>query len=216
MSDEISVREVESRAFRTSFQDGLVDIAIGGFLLAFVIGPYLSPALGDFWATLVVYLPLCLIVYPGLWLIRRYVVRPRLGTVKFGPWRISRLKRFNTLALLLLVLSLVLSVLSLVGFEAVPGWIHTARFSLVFLILFSLAAASLNFPRLFGYGVLTAISALVGEVLYQYLKVPHHGFPVTFGISAGIIIVVGAANFIQFLREHPLPDDHDPSIGRSE
>lgn len=216
MSDEISVKDVERRVFAAAFQDGLVDIGIGGFLLAFVFAPYLSPALGDFWATLAVFMPLWVLVYPGLWLIRRVVVKPRLGTVSFGAWRITRLKRFNLLAFLLLVLSLALSVLSTVEFEAVPGWVHTARFSLIFLLLFCLAAYFLDFPRLAVYGVLTALAAIVGEVLYQYLDVPHHGFPVTFGISAGVMIVIGAVSFIRFLRQHPPPNDIDETSGRGE
>ena len=209
MPNEFSLREVEKNVFQTSFKDGLVDIAIGGFLLAFVIGPYLSPALGDFWATVAVFMPLWLIVYPGLWMIRRYVVRPRLGMVKYGSWRVSRLTRFNFLAFLLLILAAVLGVLSMVEFEVVPGWIHAARFSLVFLLTFSLAAYFLNFNRLFFYGVLIALAPLVGEVLYHYLDVPHHGFPVTFGLSAGIILLVGATQFVKFIREHPQYDHQD-------
>jgi hypothetical protein len=216
MPKEISLRDVENKMFKAVYQDGLVDIAIGGFLLVFVIGPYVTPALGDLWGSVAVFLPLWLIVYPGLWLIRRYVVRPRLGTVKYGAWRISRLKRFNVLALVLLSLSAALGVLSLVEFEAVPGWIHSARFSMIFLLTCSLAAYFLNFYRLLGYGVLIALAPVVGEVLYQYMNVPHHGFPVTFGLSAGIIILIGALNFIRFLREHPLLDNLDDLTGGGE
>ena len=74
MSNEISLKETERKVFKTAFQDGLLDIAIGGFLLVFAIGPFVTPYLGDFWATIVIFLPLWVILFPALWLIRKYVV----------------------------------------------------------------------------------------------------------------------------------------------
>ncbi|MFN2147732.1 MAG: hypothetical protein ACK2T2_05020, partial [Anaerolineales bacterium] len=160
MPGEISLRETERRMFAIKFQDGLIDIAIGCFLLVFVIGPYLSPALGDFWATVVVFLPLWTIILPALWLVRRYVVTPRIGFVKFGAWRVSRVKRFNVVVLIVLVLSSILGLLSAVEFDAVPGWVHSARFSLVFLLIFSITAYFLDLTRLYVYGILIALGYL--------------------------------------------------------
>jgi hypothetical protein len=108
---------------------------------------------------------------------------------------------------LALTVSLVLGILSLVQFDSIPGWIHTARFSLIFLIGFCAAAYFLDFTRLYIYGVLIALSPLVGEVLYVYLKASHHGFPITFGISAGLIILTGLVLLVRFLQDHPMPMD---------
>lgn len=204
MSNEISMKETERKVFRSTFQDGLLDIAIGGFLLVFAIGPYLTPYLGDFWGTIVTFLPLWAIVFPALWLIRKYVVTPRVGSVKYGPWRVSRMIRFNVVILIILVFSLILGILSAVEFDAVPGWMHTARFSLIFLLTFSLAGYFLDFTRLYIYGVLIALAPLIGELLYVYLKIPHHGFPVTFGLASGLITLTGVILFVRFLRDHPL------------
>lgn len=204
MSNEISLKETETKVFKTAFRDGLVDIGIGGFLLVFAIGPYVTPYLGDFWGTVALFLPLWTIVFPALWLTRKYVVTPRVGIVKYGPWRVSRMMRFNVVILIVLVFSLILGILSAVEFDAVPGWIHTARFSLVFLLAFSVAAYFLDFTRLYVYGALIALAPLTGELLYQYLKVPHHGFPVTFGLASGLIIITGLVLFVRLLRDHPL------------
>lgn len=212
MADEISLKETERKVFTTAFQDGLVDIAIGSFLLVFAFGPYLGPYLGDFWGSVVMFLPLWVIVFPALWLIRKYVVTPRVGIVRYGPWRVSRTKRFNVVILIVLVFSLILGMLSAVEFDAVPGWMHTARFSLVFLLTFSVAAYFLDFTRLYLYGILIALAPLIGELLYQNLKVPHHGFPVTFGLAGIAIIGTGATLFMRFLRDHPLQPGQPESM----
>lgn len=204
MSNEISLKETERKVFKTAFRDGLVDIGIGGFLLVFAIGPFVTPYLGDFWATIVIFLPLWVILFPALWLIRKYVVTPRVGIVKYGPWRVSRMMRFNVLILIILVFSLILGVLSAVEFDTVPGWIHAARFSLIFLLVFSVAGYFLDFARLYIYGMLIALAPMIGELLYQNLKVPHHGFPVTFGLASGLITLTGVILFVRFLRDHPL------------
>ena len=115
--------------------------------------------------------------------------------------------------LVVLVVALILGILSALNFAAVPGWIHIARFSLIILVAFSIAAYFINFTRLYIYGVLFALSPLVGEWFYVYMKVPHHGFPVTFGASAGITILVGLVKFIHLLRDYPLPVEESPSEG---
>ena len=183
-----------------------MDVAIGGFLLMFAIAPYLSRFLGDFWSS-VVFLPFWAVLYLILWLIRKYVIAPRVGIVKYGQWRVSRMMRFNVVIFILLTLSLVLGILSFVRFDAVPGWVHTARFSLIFLIGFSIAGFFLDFTRLYLYGVMIALAPLIGEVLFQYLHVPHHGFPVTFGFASGFITLIGLVLFTRFVREHPLQYD---------
>jgi len=203
MSQRISLKEVEQKAFKSSFQDGLVDIFIGCVVLQLAIAPGLSRRLGDFWSS-VVFLPFYAIVYLVLWLIRKYVVRPRVGIVKFGSWRKSRMIRFNVVMLVMLMMALILGFLSVVKFDVLPGWIHMARLSLIMLVGFSLAGYFLDFSRLYLYGALATLSPLIGEWFYVYLKAPHHGFPITFGFTASLIIITGLVLFIRLLRDHPI------------
>jgi len=216
MSNEISLKDTERKVFKTAFQDGLLDIAIGGFLMVFALSPYVTPYLGDLWGSVVMFLPLWVVLFPALWLIRKYVVTPRVGSVKYGPWRVSRMMRFNVIILIVLVFSGILGILSAVEFDAVPGWMHTARFSLVFLLAFSVAGYFLDFSRLYIYGTMIALAPLIGELLYQNLKVPHHGFPVTFGLASGLITLTGVILFVRFLRDHPLQPGQAESMELSE
>lgn len=206
MSEKQSLKKAEQHVFNTTFQDGLWDILIGCFVLMFAIIPGLSRSLGDFWSSFVM-VPVLGLVYLGIRLLRRYLIRPRLGRVKFGSWRIARLMRFNLISMGLLLVALVLGIISAVRFQVMPSWMPTALMSLIFLIIFSLTAYFLSFNRLYLYGLLLALSPLVGEQLYVHWGVPHHGIPVTFGISAAVILGNGLLLFIRLMRElAALPD----------
>ena len=204
MSERISLKKAERKVFESAFGDGLWDIFIGCIVLMFAIAPHLSRHLGDFWSS-AVFVPFWALAYLTIWLVRKHVITPRVGTVKFGPWRRGRLLKFNIVMFIVCIVGLGLGILSALSFWTVPGWMHSARFPLIILVGFSIAAYFLNFTRLYIYGVLVALSPLIGELLYVSLHVPHHGFPVTFGITAGIMILVGLVKFIRLLRDYPDP-----------
>lgn len=203
MSQNINLKEIERKAFRSYFDDGLWDIFIGCIVLMFAVGPFLSRRLGDFWSS-AVFIPFWALVYLAIRLVRKYVVTPRIGVVKFGPWRTAKLLKFNVVIFVVLLVGLVLGILSARSY-AEPGWIYTARFGLIILVGFSVAAYFLDFTRLYLYGALIALSPLVGEWLYVQVKAPHHGYPITFGTTAGIIILTGLVQFIRCLRDYRLP-----------
>lgn len=204
MSQSISLRDVERKSFTATFEDGLLDIFLGSLFFMFAVAPFLSPYLGDFWSSFI-FLPFWGALFLVLWAIRHYVTGPRMGSVRWGAWRRRRLLRFNVLMVIALCASAALGALSLVRFEAVPGWMHTARFSLVVLIAFSLAAHFIGLNRLYVYGFLGALAPLVGELLYQYAGVSHHGFPMAFGFTFLVVIGTGIVLLIRFLRRHPAP-----------
>lgn len=210
MSQPISLKEAERKAFRTTYNDGLWDIFLGCFFLIFVIAPYLSASLGDFWSS-VVFLPFWGLVYLSIWLVRKYVVMPRIGLVKFGRTRIKRLAKFTLVMLLVNIFALILGFVAASNFGRVPGQMMSIIFGLILLIGFSIAAYFLDFSRLYLYGLLVGFSPLVGEWLWNLGYVTHHGFPVTFGAASGLMIFVGLAVFIRFLMHNPVPVESIPA-----
>lgn len=209
MSQHISLKEAERQVFRASYNDGLWDVFLGCFFLIFVIAPYFSATLGDFWSS-VVFLPFWALVYLAIWLIRKKVVTPRIGIVKFGQVRKTKLVKFTVLMLVFNFVALILGSLAAMSFGIVSGQIYSIVFGWIFLIGFSLAAYFLDFNRLFIYGLLVGISPLVGEWLWAHGLATHHGFPITFGITSAIMILVGLTIFVRLVRGTPASAEEIP------
>lgn len=210
MSDQLDLKRAERKLFSTSLGDGLLDIMISAFLLMFAVAPLLSETLGDFWSS-AVFLPFWGIVYLIVFLLRKRVVRQRLGQVKYGPERITRLSRFTVV---MLVINVIFLVAGLMTAFLVPldnpgrvGWPIAIGLGLGLLFFSSLAGAFLNLTRLFVYGLLLAVAPVVGEWLFRQHWVAHHGYPVVFGTVAAIIFVVGVTMFIRLLRAATPPDE---------
>jgi hypothetical protein len=204
MSHQISLKEAERKVFSTAVNDGLWDILLGCFFLIFAVAPFLSAGLGDFWSS-VVFLPFWGLVFLIVWLLRRHVVTPRVGVVKFGRARKTKLTQFTVVMLVANVIAFILGLVAALSFGRVPGQIYTMALGLLFLLGFSVAAYFLDFSRLYVYGLLVGLSFLVGEWLWARGLASHHGFPITFGTTAGIMILVGLAVFVRLLRRNPIP-----------
>jgi hypothetical protein len=210
MSRQISLKEAERKVFRISHNDGLWDIFLGLFFLMFVIAPYLSSSLGDFWSP-AVFLPFWGLVFLVIRLIRKHVVTPRVGIVKFGHVRKTKLVKFTIVMLVVNVVALILGLVAAMNFGSVSGRVTSIMFGLILLIGLSIAAYFLDFGRLYVYGLLVGLSPLVGEWLYSHGYATHHGFPITFGTTAGIMTVAGLAVFARLLRDNPVPIEGLPS-----
>jgi hypothetical protein len=204
MSQQISLKEAERKVFRATYNDGLWDIFLGCFFLIFVIAPFLSPSLGDFWSS-VVFLPFWGLVFLIIWLIRKYVVTPRVGFVKFGRARKTRLVKFTVVMLVINIMAFILGLIAAMNFGRIPGQMFSIIFGLILLVGFSIAAYFLDFGRLYIYGLFVGVSPLVGEWLWTQGYATHHGFPITFGTSSGIMILFGLVIFVRLLRENPFP-----------
>ena len=205
MANKISLKEVERRVFYSSVNDGLWDIFLGFFFLEFVIAPYLSESMGDFWSV-AVFLPFWGVLYLVIRLVRNNVVEPRIGSVKFGPVRIAKLKRFTYVMLALNIIALAIGTWAALNFEKVGG-MPSYFFGLILLVGFSTAGFLLDLPRLFLYGLLLGLAPVVGEWLWVNANVTHHGFPITFGAVSGVMILIGIILFARLLRDNPIPED---------
>jgi hypothetical protein len=202
MSEPISLKATERRVFQATHADGLWDVFIACFVAMFALGPLLSPSMGDFWSV-AIFLPFWGLAYLAIWLIRRHVVSPRIGEVKFGPARRTRLRRFSVIMLALNCVSLLGGTIAAAKYDVVPGWVFTGIFGLILLNAFCLAGYFLDYPRLYVYGVVLFVCPIVGEGLYVYAHVRHHGYPVTYGIATLAILLTGLLTFLRLLRDNP-------------
>ncbi|HUV29640.1 MAG TPA: hypothetical protein VMY05_00925 [Acidobacteriota bacterium] len=204
MSDVISLKKAERQVFLVATQDGLLDIFIGCVFLIWAIAPFLTPSLGDFWGT-VVFVPFWGMVMLGIWLIRKHVVKPRVGVVRFGSARKTRLRKFTVVMLTVNIIALILGIWRSFNSEALSGGETSALFGLICLVLCSVAAYFLDFRRLYVYGLLVGLSPLIGEWLWVRGSASHHGFPITFGVTATLMILTGLFVFVRLLSNNPAP-----------
>ena len=135
------------------------------------------------------------------------VFQPRIGVVKFGPTRVSKMKRFSYVMLAFNVIALGLGAWAAFSVDKASGDPIPYMFSLVLLSGFSLAAFFLEINRLYLYGLLIALAPVAGEWLWKNGYASHHGWPVTFGVISGIMILVGLSMFARILRSSPAPND---------
>ena len=189
MSHPISLKDADRKVFQAAHNDGLWDIFLGCFVLMFAIAPLLSRSMGDFWSS-AVFLPFWALAFLAIRLIRKHVVAPRLGVVEFGPARKARLAKFSTVMLVVNVLALILGLVLAFNFADVSGRVTTLIFGLLLMTAGSLAAYYLDYSRLYVYSLLVGLAPWVGEWLYTYANAAHHGFPITFGAAAGIMMLL--------------------------
>jgi hypothetical protein len=204
MSQQVSLKEAEKKAFRATFNDGLWDVFLGCFFLMFVIAPYLSTRLGDFWSA-AVFLPFWVFIYIAIRLIRKHMVIPRIGVATFGRARKAKLMRFSMVMLVINIAAFILGIVAAANIDRISGRMIMILFGLLLLGGFSLAAYFLDFGRLYIYGLLVGFSPMIGEWLWIRGYASHHGFPVTFGTAAAIMILVGLSVFVRLLHDNPVP-----------
>ncbi len=205
MEKNISLKEAERKAFRMTFQDGLWDIFLGLVILQFALVPLLNDlGWGDFWSSMVM-LPGYLLAIWGVRFLKRTVTTPRVGLVTYRSERKSKIQKLTLITTGTLLLGLVFGLLLFVG-DDFSEWFFPAVFSIVAMAAFGGAAYYLDYPRLIVYGIFTALSPLVGQALYLNWGAMHHGFPITFGFSGSVMIIIGIWHFVRFLREYPIMD----------
>jgi hypothetical protein len=207
MQTPVSLKSAERKVFQTAFADGLWDVFIGCFALQFAIAPLLSASLGDFWSS-AIFLPFWGLAYLAIWLTRKYVVTPRLGTVSYGKARKAKLRKFSAVMVSINALMFVLGLGAAFVFGGAAGGVRglliNTLLGLFLLVGFSLAAYLLDYSRLYLYGLMLFIGPLIGEWLYQRHVASHHGYPIIFGTAAGVMILTGLILFVRLLKNNPL------------
>ena len=197
MSHTIDLKELEKKAYRSFFKDGIWDIYLGLMLLAIGGGPALL-ALGASlaWAAIA---PLAVVVLGMFSFLggKKYLTVPRLGAVQFGPARALRRKKTSLVLACSVLVGIAL--LALAATRSLPslGLAGVPTVAIIFaancVIVFSLGAYYLDFGRLYERWSAAA------------------GFLVAYGLSAGPMILVGSILLVRFLRQYAVPAQPEPN-----
>lgn len=206
MSHTMNLKELERKAFRSTFQDGLWDIFIGIVFLNFAVGSWLTNlGWGDFWGSMAM-LPINLLAYAGLWLGKRHITAPRLGRVQFGPARQRRIRRLIPIISIIIAAAALFGLAQFTWSEAPSGrLIPLIAWAVIWMAIFGLAAYWLDVPRFWIYGALSSITYQVGVVLKDSGLWGVKSAFAPYFVTGPIIVLIGLILFVRFLRYYPKP-----------
>jgi len=197
----LSLKELERKAFKSTFQDGIWDIYLGLLLMQIGFGPGLMAIGLSITATLIVCLSLVTIAMIFFFLGKKKITTPRLGLIKVGPARKKNLKKVTFMMSFSAILGVVLFISQTNNLIlGIP--IALIVFGFMCLVGFSLGAYYLSFERLYFYGFLYAFSFPLSIILDDLINFKA-SFLVVYSVFSGIMIIIGIILFIQFLSNYP-------------
>jgi MFS family permease len=217
MNNKLNLKELERKAFRSTYQDGLWDVYMGLIVIFMAVFIFRQDEGYGPW-NLVLMVASFVLAYLVFWAGKKFVTVPRMGQVTFGS---RRKKRKRTLAIIMGIIIVIQTGFVLLG---VAGWLNAgfgARISvwlgggsmeriLVAAIgsLFVgppmiIAAFFTEFLRGYYIAILMAGAVFLMILLNQPL------YPVIIGL---LILAPGVVLFVRFMRRYPLHregEDHD-------
>jgi len=210
MVTQLNLKEIERKAFRSTYEDGLWDIYFGLIVICMSIFIY-RPASGYSPMNIILAVLAMSVAYSLFWAGKKYITLPRMGQVRFGD---IRRKKKTTMVIFLSVVVLVqLIVLGLTTL----GWLNPevgARVnhflksqdlmdltvaligSLFVVVGMTLTAYFSDFPR--GYFIAAMMALAVFLMIYLNQPV----YPILIGV---VMVIPGAVLFFRFLKKYPLP-----------
>jgi hypothetical protein len=199
--DTMNEKEIERKVFTSFFQGGFIEAFTGIFLLQLGLPALFSRSgFGD-WQSALLTLPIALMLLIVVLLVRRFVVTPRLGKVKFLPERRRKLSK------LILVPTLTLLAGAVVGYIFTQNaslrhiFVGQIPFILLPIIVFSAAAYFLDMKRLYVYGAIVGLVFPLGKYL-ETVIVSRNTLPVTILFTAFVFLSVATVLLVAFLRKY--------------
>lgn len=203
MNENINLKEMEKKAWKSCFQDGLWDIFLGFILLSFGIAPFIEEITGV--TFLISYIILLVVGYIIFYGGKKYITIPRIGNVKFGPKRKSKK---NKVGIILAISGIFgLAAILLTQTDLIPYNIDTSIWGIIFvinaLIVFSLMAYYLDFARLYIYSIFFATSIFIIETSSSHVGSTYDNL-IGFGMFGVVIVLIGLLHLTRFVRRYPL------------
>ena len=204
MTKEPNLKEITKRTYMSYHQDGLLDIFAGLYILAFGLG-IIMQLLWDFSFGVIMPGILIATVLP-IWIAaKRKITLPRIGFVSFGIRGANKLT-----AIFLGIIMAGLGALFAFTFATSQGpsrqWLDLIIQNGMIIIglgtlgVCSLFGYSMGLKRLYAYGLLAAITLIIGHssgIFFAYILA-------ALGIT---VMVVGFALLISFVKKYPLKGD---------
>jgi hypothetical protein len=222
MSAPINLKELERRAYRRTYEDGLLEIQMGGILASFSVFAF-NVFPGETFESIValgLYLVGVTISSLVYWLGKKFITLPRIGMVNFGKQRQKR-RRDLVVALSVIVGIQAAAILLQIALWAFPelgtrltpllgdhfgSSLLVAILAVVFVAPgFLLIAYFLEIPRGYFHAVIIALAIFLMIILDQAWWMAAVGI---------FILIEGIVHLVQFIRKYPLPAKDEPLAER--
>lgn len=196
MQKRESLKEVERRAYRSTFEDGFYEMVWGGLFLLFAWFPVLeSGGVSRFYCY-----PSILLLALIPWLGKRYVTIPRLGEVEFGEKRKARKRYITWIGVGALVLMLpVVTVMLATDLPRGQTWL---TFALIIAPVVAIGVLLMGYSRMYIYALLFLSCIVTSEILLEYIGSPL-GNLLAFGLPGIAIAGYGFLLLQKFLKDYP-------------
>jgi hypothetical protein len=208
MSEKLNLKELERKAWRSFFDDGLWDIYLGLLLALMGVSSFMNTLNLTEAMHMGIYIGLLIVVMLGFWAAKRFITVPRIGRVKFGAERKKR--RIKTSLVLFasvifgFVLFMVIGGVARGEVNRTLPWdvIIPAAWALNMLLVFGLMGYFLQFERLYFIGLLYAIVLPLDFILKKSTEL--RIAPYMFALAGFIIVAVGVIFLRRFLQNYPV------------
>jgi hypothetical protein len=207
VATDIDLKQLERRAWTSTFQDGLLDIFLGLLLLLNWAWPsFLAPIEPAGWRVAAEVAVMAALI-AAFWAGKRFLTLPRLGRAEFGPARTSRRRKTAAVIGVAALLTGILLFVAIAAQQDPDGLGATLRSGEVWIgaglalmagLVIGAAAHLLDFPRGYVHALLYAGAFAAAEILNA---------PLGFAVAGGIGVVVGVFCLIRFLRDYPVPEE---------
>ncbi|MDD4875758.1 MAG: hypothetical protein PHQ86_01295 [Dehalococcoidales bacterium] len=199
MANISNLKEIEKKVFSSYFHDGMLDLYGGLMLLGFGLSILTNK---------IYLLIICITLAMVPLLIRKHIVLPRLGLVKFSAERQAKTKKSKLIALItgVFILFLVTFFMALFSVNILPAWVEALMndYLLAFLgvmiaSIVAIAAFIVKVRRFYIYAVVIFIVFCLASILS-----PLDMEGIIIVSAGGIILLSGTIIFIRFLHHNPL------------
>jgi hypothetical protein len=199
-------KNLEKRAFRSTFEDGLWDIYLGGLLFLMGMGPGLVAFGLSNQLIMTLLIVLILLLMTGFFLSKRMITVPRLGLVKVGKERKMKLRKVTLMFTFSVLVGLLFALAPILGFDNLFDFIGlipvpALAFGVMSILCFGIAAYFMDYPLFLLYGLFYAIPFPLAVVLNHLFDI-RFAFLVTYPTVSLPMICIGSVHLYQFMNRY--------------
>jgi hypothetical protein len=214
MVEDINLKGIEKKAYRSQFEDGLMDMLFAFVFISIAIGQLATLIIeSETLAFLIFYFICYFIGFSFVYFLKKKYVIPRTGKVKYGK---KRKRRKRWLIIIILFFVIITSLVFLIDlsdniylgnmlFEGFAVLLFIATFFVLFPLV--IIAYFIDFPRMYIIALMGFLGILLIEVFHLFNMSPYN-FVIIFGSIGLIVLTWSLIIFLRFLKKYPISNQN--------